>query len=70
MHTAAAATASSPAAAPQWPAWAVTLEEEVERLNENARLFLEINMGATAIGTRAGSPCIRYEAMTAVTLIM
>ncbi len=32
-------------------AWAVTLEEEIDRLQENARLFLEINMGATAIGT-------------------
>jgi aspartate ammonia-lyase len=32
-------------------AYAVMLEEEVERLNENARLFLEVNMGGTAIGT-------------------
>jgi len=32
-------------------AYAVTLEEEVERLNQNSRLFLEVNMGATAIGT-------------------
>jgi aspartate ammonia-lyase len=32
-------------------AWAVTLEEEIQRLEQNARLFLEINMGATAIGT-------------------
>ena len=32
-------------------AFATTLEEEVERLNENAKLFLEINMGGTAIGT-------------------
>jgi aspartate ammonia-lyase len=32
-------------------AMAVTLEEEIERLNANAELFLEINMGATAIGT-------------------
>ena len=32
-------------------AYAVTLEEEVERLNGNAALFNEINMGATAIGT-------------------
>jgi aspartate ammonia-lyase len=32
-------------------AWSVTLQEEVVRLEENARLFLEINMGATAIGT-------------------
>ncbi len=32
-------------------AYAVTLESEVERLNHNAGLFLEVNMGATAIGT-------------------
>ena len=32
-------------------AWATMLEEEVERLEENARLFLEVNMGGTAIGT-------------------
>ncbi len=32
-------------------AYAVTLEEEVERLEQNAQLFLEVNMGATAIGT-------------------
>ena len=36
-------------------AYAVTLEEEIQRLNENARLFLEINMGATAIGTGINS---------------
>ena len=32
-------------------AYATTLEEEISRLNENARLFLEVNMGGTAIGT-------------------
>ncbi len=32
-------------------AWAVTLGEEIDRLQQNAELFLEINMGATAIGT-------------------
>jgi aspartate ammonia-lyase len=31
--------------------YAKTLEEEVERLDENATLFLEINLGGTAIGT-------------------
>lgn len=36
-------------------AYAVTLEEEVERLEENVRLFLEVNMGATAIGTGINS---------------
>lgn len=32
-------------------AYATTLEEEISRLNENAQLFLEVNMGGTAIGT-------------------
>ncbi len=32
-------------------AYASTLEEEIERLEENAALFLEVNMGGTAIGT-------------------
>jgi aspartate ammonia-lyase len=35
----------------EFEAYAVTLGEEIERLNENAKLFLEVNMGATAIGT-------------------
>lgn len=36
-------------------AYATTLEEEVTRLFQNARLFEEINMGATAIGTGINS---------------
>lgn len=32
-------------------AWAVMLEEEIARLNQNVELFLEVNMGGTAIGT-------------------
>ncbi len=32
-------------------AYAATLAEEVERLEQNARLFLEVNLGGTAIGT-------------------
>ena len=32
-------------------AYAATLDEEVERLRDNADLFLEVNMGGTAIGT-------------------
>ncbi len=32
-------------------AYSATLTEEVERLTQNANLFLEVNMGATAIGT-------------------
>jgi len=36
-------------------AHAITLEEEVDRLTYNANLFLEVNMGATAIGTGINS---------------
>lgn len=32
-------------------AYAITLEEEVDRITQNVNLFMEINMGATAIGT-------------------
>lgn len=39
----------------EFEAFAVTMEEEIERLNQNARLFLEVNMGATAIGTGINS---------------
>ncbi|WP_338237142.1 aspartate ammonia-lyase [Persicobacter diffluens] len=35
----------------EFEAFAATLEEEIDRLNTNANLFHEINMGATAIGT-------------------
>ena len=35
----------------EFEAYAVTLEEEIQRLKQNANLFLEVNMGATAIGT-------------------
>jgi len=35
----------------EFGAWAATLSEEVQRLEENAELFLEVNMGGTAIGT-------------------
>jgi len=36
-------------------AFAVTLEEEIDNLNHNANLFLEVNMGGTAIGTGINS---------------
>ncbi len=36
-------------------AYAVTLSEEINRLNQNAKLFQEVNMGATAIGTGINS---------------
>ncbi|MFA8434896.1 MAG: aspartate ammonia-lyase [Marinifilaceae bacterium] len=39
----------------EFEAYAVTLEEEVARLNQNAQLFREVNMGATAIGTGINS---------------
>ena len=35
----------------EFEAYASTLEEEIDRLNQNSKLFLEVNMGATAIGT-------------------
>ncbi len=35
----------------EFEAYAVTLSEEIQRLEQNAKLFLEVNMGATAIGT-------------------
>ncbi|HRQ28521.1 MAG TPA: aspartate ammonia-lyase [Saprospiraceae bacterium] len=35
----------------EFEAYAVMLSEEIERLNHNVALFLEINMGGTAIGT-------------------
>jgi aspartate ammonia-lyase len=39
----------------EFDAYAVTLEEEIQRLEQNAKLFLEVNMGATAIGTGINS---------------
>jgi aspartate ammonia-lyase len=35
----------------EFEAYATMLEEEIDRLEHNADLFLEVNMGATAIGT-------------------
>lgn len=39
----------------EFEAFAATLYEEVQRIEENARLFLELNMGGTAIGTGINS---------------
>ena len=39
----------------EFEAYAATLAEEIDRLRQNADLFLEINMGATAIGTGINS---------------
>ncbi len=50
----------------EFEAYAANLAEEVERLKQNLKLFLEVNMGATAIGTGINadpdySPlCIKY----------
>ena len=50
----------------EFEAYAANLAEEVERLEQNYKLFLEVNMGATAIGTGINadpdySPlCIKY----------
>jgi len=35
----------------EFEAYAVTLSEEIDRLRQNAHLFLEVNLGGTAIGT-------------------
>ena len=35
----------------EFEAWAVTVSEDIERLDEASRLLLEINLGGTAIGT-------------------
>jgi aspartate ammonia-lyase len=35
----------------EFEAYATTLAEEIQRLEQNVKLFLEVNMGATAIGT-------------------
>lgn len=40
----------------EFEAFAATLDEEVLRLNNNVNLFLEINMGGTAIGTGLNAP--------------
>lgn len=50
----------------EFEAYAANLQEEVERLEVNAKLFMEVNMGATAIGTGINSDpdytplCINY----------
>lgn len=35
----------------EFHAWAVTLSEEIRNLEYTAKLLLEVNIGATAIGT-------------------
>ncbi|MEO9870687.1 aspartate ammonia-lyase [Ekhidna sp.] len=41
-------------------AYATTLSEEIDRIEKNAELFLEVNMGGTAIGTGINSS-LRYR---------
>lgn len=40
----------------EFEAFAANLEEDISKLNNNALLFVEINMGATAIGTGLNAP--------------
>ncbi|MBN2425715.1 MAG: aspartate ammonia-lyase [Calditrichaceae bacterium] len=40
----------------EFNAYAETLGEEIDRLKQNAALFLEVNMGGTAIGTGINAP--------------
>lgn len=48
--------------------WATTIREDIERMKEMQLLLLEVNMGATAIGTRINAPegypelCVKYLA--------
>ncbi len=50
----------------EFGAYAANIKEEVARLTSNARLFFEVNMGATAIGTGINSDpdytplCVKY----------
>lgn len=40
----------------EFEAFAANLEEDISKLNHNALLFVEVNMGATAIGTGLNAP--------------
>ncbi|MFI3321210.1 MAG: aspartate ammonia-lyase [Rikenellaceae bacterium] len=50
----------------EFGAYAATLSEEIDRIEHNSKLFLEVNMGATAIGTGINSDpdytplCVKY----------
>ncbi|MFZ1456306.1 MAG: aspartate ammonia-lyase [Saprospiraceae bacterium] len=52
----------------EFEAFAANLEEDIDKLNNNAKLFVEVNMGATAIGTGLNAPvgyavlCAKYLA--------
>ena len=51
----------------EFEAYAATLEEDISKLNGNANLFVEINMGATAIGTGINAP-VGYATLCAKNL--
>ncbi|MBW8524037.1 aspartate ammonia-lyase [Chryseobacterium chendengshani] len=51
----------------EFEAFAATLEEDISKLNNNANLFVEVNMGATAIGTGINAP-IGYSVLCAKNL--
>ena len=60
----------------EFEAYAVTVGEDVDRLNEAARLMCEINLGATAIGTGINTPpgyarqvCERLREITGLPLV-
>ena len=54
----------------EFEAFAVTLDEEVSRLNEVASLFLEVNLGASAIGTGINTvPGYSHTAVDALRVI-
>jgi len=51
----------------EFAAWAQSVEEDIDRLKENARLFLEVNLGGTAIGTGiCADPSYPREAIKAL----
>ena len=51
----------------EFEAFAATLEEDISKLNNNANLFVEVNMGATAIGTGLNAP-VGYATLCAKNL--
>ncbi|MCY0976986.1 aspartate ammonia-lyase [Chryseobacterium wangxinyae] len=51
----------------EFEAFAATLEEDISKLNNNANLFVEVNMGATAIGTGINAP-VGYATLCAKNL--
>ena len=50
--------------------WATTIHEELERVESSKRLISQINMGATAIGTRVNAPEKYPEMVTEYLVIL